>query len=391
MANIHIAFSCGLESTAALVKALKEGHNVILSVINVSNNHDTFAFEYINAQRIVEAVKTLNYPGTVREVMGMAKCPYEPARQGRDAVSHMVCNNVTQQFCVLLGMMDIQRYHLKDYRPVVWIGWIKDDIFESSWNPYDFSAEQYEQLLNLPRQMTVFSNSDRTGPRFYAPLWNLSKQEILDIIPQELRHLVIHTGSGESYSDKIVYNVYDHKRSDWKLTGIKEEMCGEHWEYQVSELSAAERYLAGRSTPEDVGLPENAAGFILKMNEIHLYKLTAFDTPSRAFTIFSGFVTSAYYDLFPEVLQAKQEAAKKAEEEKALAFITDELNNPTGKRIRIYPHGGATIVAFGGWSVADPSPELLERAKHRLQEQEGGEEKDKNHVGGALVELVDEA
>lgn len=157
-------------------------------------------------------------------------------------------------------MLDLRRWNILSEYPGVWIGWLKQDAAEFSNLEYDHTEEDYRDLLELPKKLGRLAVADRTGTVYRAPLWELSKQQVFDMIPPELHPFVIHTGEGAVFrgrgaDSKIVYNVVEAKRIEWRASKMKDEMCGEHWEYKLSEIPLRYRLLADEVNAADIGLP----------------------------------------------------------------------------------------------------------------------------------------
>lgn len=279
MPVVNIAFSGGTESTALMVYALQKGFEVNLCVLNVSNSMETFLFELANARKVAEAVKGLNYPGNIHDVIALSTPRWAPAM----GMSCDLCvNGVTQQFSVALAMMDIRRYHLARCNPTTFIGWIKGDASENSFNEYDHSSKDYTDLLNVPVMLGKISNADRTQVPFRAPFWNMTKKEVFELIPEALLKFVIHTGKGiTSFSEGVVtYTSYPDKKKEWKASGIEKEMQTS-WSYPLSEISLEDRVFTGQIIASDLGLPDKYNDLVSHLAAGESRKYQILGSPSK--------------------------------------------------------------------------------------------------------------
>lgn len=279
MPVVNIAFSGGTESTALMVYALEKGFEVNLCVLNVSNSMETFLFELANARKVAEAVKEFNYPGKIYEVIALSTPRWSPPM----GMNCGVCvNSITQQFSVALAMMDIRRYLLERCNPTTFIGWIKGDASENSFNEYDHSLKDYADLLNIPVMLGKISNADRTQIPFRAPFWDMTKKEVFELIPDPLLKFVLHTGRGSvSFKeDLITYTAYPNKKREWEGAGIETEMQTK-WSYPLSEISLEDRVFTGQVTASDFGLPDKYDCVVSNLAEGESRKFQILGSPCK--------------------------------------------------------------------------------------------------------------
>lgn len=274
MSIVNIAFSGGVESTALLQKALRDGHDVNVCMINVHGNYKLRLPEIMACEKIIEAfrVKTveqkMTYPGTIGDIIHMPVCPWVTSEKANNS---LVMFNVTQQFATVLGMMSIRREQMDRCMPSTWIGWIKQDAAEYSFNETEFSEDDYRQLLELPKIIGPLSNADNIGVAFRAPLWNMTKAEIYADLDFDITPLIIPNGRIIIDSEKVTLVPHDCKVKEWQEAGIYKKnlyvRVDGNWEltedipppmytYNIADASFAARYFSGMLIPADAGLED---------------------------------------------------------------------------------------------------------------------------------------
>lgn len=371
MPSVNIAFSAGLESMAMAVKALRMGLDINLCVIHVANNPETYMFEVYHTTKIVEKIKELQkfdpgLKGKINQIIIKPEVPYAPAlaRYSGDEESPLVCNSVNQQFAVLLGMMDVRRYVLRE-NPAVWIGWLSQDTAEHSFNLYDHTDQDYKDLLNLPKVLGRVSNSDRVGNPFFAPLWDMSKRDVYLSIPKELLEMVIHTGSGNVnlQAGTISYNIYQNKRKECIDAGMPVEFCNESMEYKLTDIPLSIRMLCGAVYASDVKLPATADNMVQRIARriggcVKAWRISDLSWLSNELT---------------EVLESTVNTVNEfadirypTEKEKAIQYYTELFAEGTTRKVRVYEEEGTTIMEVAGSRLRDMPSELLEQAR-RIQ------------------------
>lgn len=267
MITVNIAFSGGVESVYLLQMALERGFKVNLCLINVSNVLETRLGEIIAMEKIVKVynekiLEDQDYlpsakqrlKGKIGDIMHMPVCPFA-ARQ--ESYKSPVTTNVTQQFAAVLGMMMIRREYVDREIPSAWIGWIKQDAAEASFNESDFTEDEYQQLLKLPEIIGPLSNADNIGKRFHAPAWGMSKREIYDHIIDEVKPMLIPNGTGYiNFANKTTTHIpYEHKADEWKAAGIPVER---EYHFNIEDASWIGRYCSGALLPQDVDIEDTA-------------------------------------------------------------------------------------------------------------------------------------
>lgn len=276
MSVINIAFSGGLESTALLQKALREGYEVNVCMINVHGNYNLRLPELIACEKIIEVYRkkiqedTDYYPG---KIIGCIHTPVPPWVSCHSGTFTLATFNVTQQFSTALGMMAIRREQMSRYMPSTWIGWIKEDTSDYDFHEMAFSEKEYQELLDLPKTIGSLSNADNIGISFRAPLWDVPKAEIYASIDDDVKPLIIPNGSLRisADGDKVSIIPHEDKVEEWKKAGIynknKYARVDGDWElmdeqplpaytYRVEDASFLARYLSGLLLPSDVGLED---------------------------------------------------------------------------------------------------------------------------------------
>lgn len=410
MATINVAFSSGLESVAMVTKGLRDGHTLNLCVINVSNNRDTFLFELYNTVKFVEYVKenmeALGFKGSIKNIYQSVRCPWAPCQKNsRRLMNHyddhgdMVVSTITQQFATVVGMLDLRRWNVLSEYPGVWIGWLKQDAAEFSNLEYDHTEEDYRDLLELPKKLGRLAVADRTGTVYRAPLWELSKQQVFDMIPPELRPFVIHTGQAKVFrglgdDSKIVYNITEAKRIEWHASKMKDELCGEHWEYKLSEIPLRYRLLAGEVTAADIKLPPEADQFA--MDVAQGYGLRVSPGPTKDLhEVENQFLN--WTRCLVDMINAKG-IKYPTKEEEALALVKKELKAYTPRKVEVREKDDKVFILVGDTIVETADAELIEEARayqkkqleEKLREQVEVLQDGSDEPACALVNEVDE-
>ena len=265
MTTVNIAFSGGLESTYLLQLALEKGFTVNLCMINVGGTMESRLGELIAMERIIKFFKMVGdeeraylpkakwtLPGRINDVMHYAGCPFVSRQESNKSLATF---DVTQQFGVILGMLAIRREYLDDYMPSTWIGWIKEDAAEFSFNEMDHSEKDYQDLLNLPELIGPLSNADNLGIKFRAPLWEMSKTEIYGKLLDALKPMLIPNGRShvDHANNKVEHFPHQSKLEEWKDAGLPHKGP---YIFQITEPSWIVRYITGTLLPADVEQPD---------------------------------------------------------------------------------------------------------------------------------------
>jgi len=280
--SVNIAFTAGIVSTVMLLDALQKGLKVNLQIVN-TNSYTDLAFTVAQTFKIIDAVKAIGYKkGIIDGVTIHVKPCYRPRSErprwyadGRPPAG-LINNSITNKFAVVLGMMDMRRYSLDDAFPGVWMGWTHQTTSEYTGNELDMSEEGYEDLRLLPRIMGPVSGSDATGTPYRTPLWEMTRDQMMEIITQHgLERLVLHDGAAKVMwaHDKFVWNVHESKVEQWRLFDCYHEMPGEHWEFKLSELPVKYRMLCGAVRGADFDLPPEADEFVLRFADTFVSKM----------------------------------------------------------------------------------------------------------------------
>ena len=266
MTMVNLAFSGGVESTYLLQLALERGFNVNVVMINANNHLDTRIGEIIVMERIIKFYKEVTregkdylprtqqrFKGEIKDIIHVPVCPF-PASQNE--FKSLVTYDVTQQFAIVLGMLAARRDYVDTAMPSTWIGWIKGDAAETTFNETDFTEDDYGTLLKLPKTIGPLSNADNIGVEFRAPLWDMDKRDIYDGLVDEVKEMIIPNGAGHIRwkSDTAVHVPYDHKLAEWKAAGIPSQA---EYAFNIKDASWVGRYCSGTSLPEDMGLADS--------------------------------------------------------------------------------------------------------------------------------------
>lgn len=279
MPTVNIAFSGGIESTALLQKALMDGHNVNVCMINVHGAYTLRLVEIMACEALIDTYKykTIKsperYPGEICDIIHVPVTPWVTCQKTRN---NIVSPNITQQFATALGMLAIRREYFPDGMPSTWIGWIKEDTSDHSYQELEFSDNDYKQLLNLPKLIGSISNADKIGVSFRAPFWDYRKEDIYREIDDDVKHLIIPNGTVEPSDGgaKLLLLPHAEKFTEWERCGAvdKEKFVrrGNVWvrvksdkdpqyTYRVAEASFIARYMSGMLLPIDAGLDDSVS------------------------------------------------------------------------------------------------------------------------------------
>lgn len=221
---INIAYSGGVESVHMLLKALSEGHDVNLCVINVTGNRERFLFELTAARLMAKYIKEESaYSGNILKIIGVSKT-FQVLLVDKASDLNAVRNTVTQQYNTAVGMLAIRSQQPLNDIAQVWIGWLKEDASESSYSDFDHSEEAYYRLLNLPALIGDLSNADNIGKPFRAPLWDMSKKEIFDMIPEKFYKFMTINGRTRltlgQINKELISTAYEGKLKEYRKVGI---------------------------------------------------------------------------------------------------------------------------------------------------------------------------
>lgn len=255
--DVRIAFSCGVESTYLLQKALEEGYNVWPCYINVTNNPLTQAVEFHRMRQILAVAKAL-YVDKGRGCIGEITYYKKTLLEGCEDRNPKGATAVVQQFNTALGMLMIRRNDiLRGSYPGVWIGWIKEDSFEGTSCPWDYLEEEYQAFLNFPKAFGKLTSADFRGVPFSAPLWDMKKIDIYNKVHPELRPLILANGRPCHHHDDrtLSWGIHQHKKDELDHAGIPYEPVTV---FQVKDLGYISRMIGGLFKGEDFDLPSFA-------------------------------------------------------------------------------------------------------------------------------------
>lgn len=266
--TVNIAFSGGIESTYLLQKGLAAGYEVNLVWLNVSGNHHNNLGELRGILKTINYFKNLDeegkvkYPGHIKGIYFGHRCPYQP--MGGSA-PEIVNTGVSQQFAVVLGMMDaITGTMHSSHHPATWIGWLEQDAAEHSHNEFDFSKDDYDDLLNINVKIGWLNGSNRIGKGFRAPLWKYTKKQVWDMLDPVLQGFIVPNGEGCDHGEsKWVHTPFAGKIIEYRAAGIPiNQEYVTHADYE-SDDDLFVRALCGMPSWMDLKLPSGAQSTIL--------------------------------------------------------------------------------------------------------------------------------
>ena len=253
MTHVLVAFSGGLDSTYLIHEKLNKGHTVIPCYLNNWGSNRKHVAEFIARDNIInlfrEKIKSRVYKGQFGRIVHYNYPPIiSPSdKQGVEA------NNINQQANAILMMMAIRRVFI-EYAPTILVGWLKEDTREESFHHFDYSAKQYQQLLDLPETFGPISGITHTGHcTAFAPLWDKSKIEIWNGLPEDLRNLLVYNGESVIVDDVVRQIHSQEKRDEYKTIGVD---IGETKSYRLEDLTFESKYSIGCLTLNDLHLDQ---------------------------------------------------------------------------------------------------------------------------------------
>lgn len=281
MALVHLAFSGGIESTYLLHKLLSSNNRVKIIFANLTGGARGYAGEMLQAKKIIDWFKTrMKEEGSVYHtarshidsVHWHIEIPYLNAvsRGGcynNGSCSENVTTSVTQQFALIQLLSEFRKSSMQRHYPSTVLGWIKEDASNHSLDEYDFSEAEYQELLNYPVRLGRLSNSDLTAKPFRAPLWDMKKIDIWNDLDDELKELIIPNGKGDICADGYYHHGIDlGKKLEFEEHGIPFK---ETYKIPVPDncFGFFIRLLLNHVTPQELGLPEGAANFVVACRE----------------------------------------------------------------------------------------------------------------------------
>lgn len=266
MPYMCVAFSGGLDSTYLIHKLLKEKHDVhvIPCIIMPSGGLKGAVADLLAIDNILKYFNEFkdDYQGTL--------CPpvyyVRPSVPANTNVNTPNTHNINQQVNVAMGLMQIRKKIMDDCWPSLATGWLKQDCSEHTFNEADYSEEQYEALLTLPKTLGRVSGLDGVGTRIHTPIWNMNKKELWEGLPDRLKELLSFNGYSSVILDRkanewiVNLNIDSGKRDEYKEFGIE---LPDSKTYSFHDLSLTSRYLTGYLRPHDLrldssyGIPES--------------------------------------------------------------------------------------------------------------------------------------
>lgn len=254
MPIVIVPVSGGVESTALLHKALQGDNEVHPVYVAVNGDPRISVFDLTAAEHIVRWFEEHKgrYVGRLKPLTYMVNPVFFHLHNNNNIENTPANYGVTQQFQLVYNI-SLFRSKLWDCNPGVWIGWLKEDGNEFSFNEYDFSAEEYQELLKLPVTLGTLSNIDRTCKPFRAPFWEMPKSDVYLTLPEELKALVVPNGS-ESYTREgdLIRIPWKAKREEWVNAGIP---IKDHYVFTTTQISRIGRYAGKKLSGNDFGLP----------------------------------------------------------------------------------------------------------------------------------------
>lgn len=297
--EVMIAFSTGLESTYLLQRAVEQGYDVTLCHINVSSNPIAQAVELQRTLEIAQWVNK-NYLRSDHGKVVQIQCYHRSLITGCSNRNPSQAVNIVQQFNTALGMLLMRRdWIVKNEYPGVWVGWIKEDTFEHSLDPWDYSQEQYQAFLNFPVTLGKLSSCDFKGVPFSAPLWATGKYEIWESLNPSLRDMILPNFSAISINkDLIRLTVSSSKQDEFKEAGLP--VPEDTVNFNRDNLNFLSKLLGKLLKGKDFGLPDSMDSVVKTLCE---------EIPSRSVS-FSFPVESQFKSLEEEFTERLFEVIK---------------------------------------------------------------------------------
>ena len=256
MPIIIVPVSGGVESTALLHKALQGDNEVHPVYVAVNGDPRSSVFDLTAAEHIVNWFEEHKggYVGRLRPLTYMINPVFFHLHNNNKIENTPANYGVTQQFQLVYNI-SLLRSKFWDCNPGVWIGWLKEDGNEFSFNEYDFSAEEYKELLKLPVTLGTLSNIDRTCKPFRAPFWEMTKSDVYLSLPEELKTLVVPNGSEYYNGDgDLVRTPWKAKRKEWINANIP---IKDSYVFSAAQISRIGRYAGKKLLGKDFNLSPN--------------------------------------------------------------------------------------------------------------------------------------
>ena len=280
MATINIAFSAGLESVYMLQKALEDGHSVNVCWLNVVGHPETCAFEMLRTKEIVDYFRSRKeeFKGKINDVYyHTARTHFNIVPQAGnhyDSGCTLVTTTQTQQWGVVVGMMKIRQSMIRHEYPTTWVGWCNYDTAEYSADENDITAAEYAELLSIPVTIGNLSRSDRIAYPFRAPLWDMSKKQIWDLVRDDLKPFIILNGTAtfDEEHSVLTYTAGDYKKEQYVQEGIPFEETSPIIVDSSTDIGFAVKLFCGVVDPIDINLPQEARSFVRKLQNDNLLK-----------------------------------------------------------------------------------------------------------------------
>lgn len=254
-----VPVSGGVDSANVLLKAMNLNSTVFPIFIAVNSAPSLCVADLTAAEKVVSYFKKNQnkYPGKIRDLSYALTSTLEL----RKSTPHHVLDtpasySVIQQFNLVYNTAKFRAKIWED-NPTVLLGWLKADASETSFNEYDFSEQEYKELLELPMTLGKLSNTDRTCKPFRVPLWEKSKSEIYSELPDELKNLVIPNGFdriGDTNEQKLIRIPGGSKIKEWSDAGIPVK---DGYPFSQGELSLVGKTALGILSGADLGYSNN--------------------------------------------------------------------------------------------------------------------------------------
>lgn len=279
--SIIVPVSGGLESTYLLQKAMSMNAKITVVFINVVGVAEGMVGELLSMNKTLDYFRSKNldkvqYPGEITKVIYYLAKPYLNVVDRGSPVNrefqNRQTNNINQQMSVIMALAKVRAGIVSESvgveSPTVMIGWLKEDSSEVSYDEYDFSAAEYQELLNLPVSLCRLSNADRLAVPFRAPLWEMTKRQVWNKLDKSLEPFIIPNGwcKYEEENSWVIHTPFNNKQQEYADAGIpiQSSYC---LAIEDNALGFFVKLLLKMVTWKDLDLPQEARSLINIVND----------------------------------------------------------------------------------------------------------------------------
>lgn len=225
MPTIYVAFSGGVDSTYLIHKLLNDNkkYNIQPCFINVTGVMHQNVSDMLAVDNICKYFEDNidSYQGSINPVKYLL-LPNIPGTPMRSMEQTIAVNNLNQHINAVLGLMVCRKDSASSYAPVMAMGWLKVDCAEVTLNRFDKTLDQFQKLMDLPPYIGGISGLDAMASSIVCPLWEMTKREIWDDLPEPLKEMVSFNGFGDYQlkTDTVTNKIHAGKIAEYKESGI---------------------------------------------------------------------------------------------------------------------------------------------------------------------------